>query len=96
MFDLPVGLAEERKAATKFRNTLLDLGFEMVQYSVYMRFFSSSKKIESHCKTAQRSLPKGGKVSILQITDKQYEKIVNFHGTKKEKPDKPPDQLELF
>lgn len=29
MFDLPVLEPEERRAATQFRNQLLDLGFEM-------------------------------------------------------------------
>lgn len=38
MFDLPVVEKAERKAATEFRNALLDMGFEMSQFSVYMRF----------------------------------------------------------
>jgi len=35
MFDLPVTQKEERKEAADFRNYLLDLGFEMAQFSVY-------------------------------------------------------------
>ena len=31
LFDLPVLTSAERKRATRFRNDLLDLGFEMVQ-----------------------------------------------------------------
>ena len=42
MFDLPVVLKEERKAATAFRNSLLDMGFEMSQFSVYARFCTLS------------------------------------------------------
>ncbi|WP_197387472.1 CRISPR-associated endonuclease Cas2 [Ralstonia pseudosolanacearum] len=38
MFDLPVGTKAERKAATSFRHFLQDQGFEMAQFSVYMRF----------------------------------------------------------
>lgn len=38
MFDLPVLTKPERKAATIFRNDLLDEGFEMVQLSVYYRW----------------------------------------------------------
>ena len=34
LFDLPVLTSAERKRATRFRNDLLDLGFEMVQFSV--------------------------------------------------------------
>ena len=40
MFDLPVVDPHDRKAATGFRNALLDMGFEMAQFSVYMRFCS--------------------------------------------------------
>ena len=38
MFDLPVGTDKERKRATKFRNFLLDEGFSMSQFSVYLKF----------------------------------------------------------
>ncbi len=38
LFDLPVGTKAERKRATRFRNDLLDLGFEMVQFSVVSQF----------------------------------------------------------
>ena len=37
MFDLPVGTKAERRAATRFRQSLLDDGFEMAQFSVYLR-----------------------------------------------------------
>ena len=38
LFDLPVGTKKERKAANRFREKLRDLGFEMSQFSVYLRF----------------------------------------------------------
>ena len=41
MFDLPVIEKTERKAATAFRIALLDMGFSMSQFSVYMRFCTS-------------------------------------------------------
>lgn len=96
MFDLPVIEKAERKAATDFRNALLDLGFEMSQFSVYMRFFSSAKQIETCCKKIESGLPKGGKVNILQLTDKQYEKIISFQSKAKEPAKKSPDQFDLF
>ena len=96
MFDLPVVEKEDRKAATDFRNKLLDYGFEMAQFSVYMRFFSSSKKVEVIAKHIKNSLPEGGKVSILQFTDKQYENIINYHGRSILATKKSPDQFTLF
>jgi len=96
MFDLPVVEKEERKAATGFRNALLDLGFEMTQFSVYMRFCTSTAQTETLTKKVEQALPSGGKVNVLFFTDKQYENIVAFRGKIKQKGKKNPDQFDLF
>ena len=96
MFDLPVIEKAERKAATQFRNGLLDLGFEMSQFSVYMRFCTSPAQIETYAKRVETCLPQGGRVNILQFTDKQYERIITYHGRMKQPPNKTPDQFDLF
>ena len=79
MFDLPVLEKVERKAATDFRKALLDMGFEMSQLSVYMRFCTSQTQIDTYAKRVESILPAGGKVNLLQFTDKQYERILTFH-----------------
>ncbi len=96
MFDLPVVEKAERKAATKFRNTLLDLGFEMAQFSVYMRFCASQGEVDSYSKRVEAGLPSGGKVNILTFTDKQYERIQTYRGRNKQSAQKAPDQFDLF
>lgn len=94
MFDLPVLEKAERKAATEFRHTLLDMGFEMSQFSVYVRFCSGSAQIETYCKRVEAALPPGGKVNIIQFTDKQYERIISFIGKTRQPPQKTPDQFD--
>jgi CRISPR-associated protein Cas2 len=96
MFDLPVTLKAERRAATEFRNNLLDLGFQMSQFSVYMRFCTSTAQVSTFCRKVELSLPKGGNVNILQFTDKQYEKIISYTGKRKLASKKSPEQYELF
>lgn len=96
MFDLPVTLKEERKAATQFRNALLDLGFTMSQFSVYMRFATSHSEVETFGRKIEAALPQGGKVNILTFTDKQYERIQTYHGQNKQPANKVPDQFDLF
>lgn len=96
MFDLPVTLKKERKAATQFRNTLLDLGFTMSQFSVYLRFCTSQGEVDTFSKKVEAALPAGGKVNILTFTDKQYERIQTFHGHEKQPQKKSPDQFDLF
>ena len=96
MFDLPVLEKAERKAATNFRKSLQDMGFEMSQLSVYMRFCSSPAQIETYAKRVETCLPLGGKVNILALTDKQYERIVTYYGRAKQPAKKTPDQFDLF
>jgi CRISPR-associated protein Cas2 len=96
MFDLPVIEKAERKAATDFRNTLLDLGFEMAQFSVYMRFCTSQGQVDTLAKRVEAALPEGGKVNILQFTDKQYERILTYRGRDKQPQNVAPDQFDLF
>jgi CRISPR-associated protein Cas2 len=96
MFDLPVLTSEERKAATGFRNSLLDIGFSMSQFSVYMRFCSSATQVETYARRVEAALPSGGKVNILQFTDRQYEKIISFYCRSRLPDNKLPDQFQLF
>lgn len=96
MFDLPVLTKSERKAASDFRKSLLDMGFEMTQFSVYMRFCTSQSQIDTYCRRVESALPEGGKVNILSFTDKQYERIISYYGRVKQAPNKTPDQFDLF
>lgn len=95
MFDLPTTTKSERKEYTRFRNYLLDKGFDMTQYSVYFRVASSKERVKSLQKKIAQQLPRRGNVQILTITDKQYEDIKVYQGFIR-KPNKKNDQLHLF
>lgn len=96
MFDLPVLGKKERKAASDFRRSLLDEGFEMAQFSVYLRHCSGPEQAEALTRRVQGELAEGGKVDILYFTDKQYEHITSFIGKKRARARKNPDQFNLF
>ena len=95
LFDLPVVEKKERKAATDFRNFLLDHGFAMVQYSIYTKLFSGKDACEKYYRLIKQNLPDEGKVDIITITDKQYENIISYSSCKKIEK-KEPQQLLLF
>lgn len=95
LFDLPVVEKKERKAATDFRNFLLDHGYSMVQYSIYTKLFSGKDACEKYYRLIEQNLPDDGKVDIITITDKQYENIISYKATKKLEK-KCPQQLLLF
>lgn len=96
LFDLPTNTKKERKAASSFRNSLLDLGFEMAQFSVYQRFCSGKEMAEKYINKIEKIVPELGKINILVFTDKQYENIITFNGRKEKKSPKDPEQYELF
>jgi CRISPR-associated protein Cas2 len=96
LFDLPVGTKKERKAATKFRHALLELGFEMSQYSVYLKACAGKEQAEATGRRVETAMPPSGKVHFVQITDKQYENIRTYRGRKREPSPKNPSQFTLF
>lgn len=96
MFDLPVGTKQERRDATLFRKNLLKRGFEMSQFSVYLKYCPSIEKADSVSGQVAEILPPGGKVDVLMITDKQFSKMKRFYAKNKIENDPQPRQLHLF
>ena len=96
MFDLPVGTSSERKAATRFRNFLLDEGFEMCQYSVYLKFVAGKEHADAMIRRVGAATPDSGSIQVLCFTDKQYERIVSFRGHTREASRRNPEQFTLF
>ena len=80
LFDLPVLSQKQRKRAQRFRNDLLDMGFEMAQFSVYMKFCGSRAATDTVTKNIEQFVPPEGKVSVMSFTDKQYGGMQVFHG----------------
>lgn len=96
MFDLPVGTKKQMRDATKFREFLLDEGFEMSQFSVYARFCNGKDSFDAHQSRIDRNLPEKGEIHILSFTDRQYENIVRFSSQRRKRPRKNPEQLAMF
>ncbi len=72
MFDLPVKTATERKEAARFRKFLLNDGYYMLQYSIYVRICNGLEAAQTHANRVKKNLPEHGSVRLLQITERQY------------------------
>jgi len=96
MFDLPVGTKAQRRAATRFRQWLLDQGYEMSQFSIYMRFCVGREQLDRRIRDIAKARPDKGSVHLLSVTDKQFEQMVVFRGPQKARGPKVPGQLALF
>ena len=80
MFDIPVRTRKEMRKATRFRNVLLDEGFVMKQFSVYIKPVKSLSAGQTVTKRLSRFIPDNSSVSFLYITDKQYLMTENYLG----------------
>lgn len=95
-FDCPTETKKDRKQYAKFRKKIMEDGFTMMQYSVYIRHCASYESATVHIKRVKSFIPPKGNIAILPVTDKQFGNMANFWG-KEEKPiPQAPKQLELF
>ena len=95
-FDLPTETKKERKIYADFRKKLLKDGFNMFQFSIYLRHCPSPENAEVHTNRIKSKLPEKGHIGILTITDKQFGSMEIFYGKKIQDTPQTSQQLELF
>jgi len=95
-FDLPTETKVERKIYAKFRKEIMQDGFTMFQFSIYMRHCQSREKAEVHIRRVKRILPEKGHIGIICITDKQFGEMEIYFGKKEAERTPPPQQLQMF
>ncbi len=96
MFDLPTETKADRKRYTKFRKQILNDGFSMFQFSMYIRHCISRENAEVHMLRVKKILPERGHIGLLCITDKQFGQMEIFNGKNIAPIPQPVQQLELF
>jgi CRISPR-associated protein Cas2 len=95
-FDLPTETAKERKIAAAFRKNIIKDGFQMFQFSIYLRHCASRENADVHIARVKKILPEKGDIGIMCITDKQFSMMEIFHGQKIITANPPVQQLEMF
>lgn len=97
-FDLPVKTQKQRKAATDFRNWLIDDGFQMVQFSVYARSCVTFARQETHIARVKVNLPPEGCVRAIFVTRAQWERsfVVTGSPSQEVEPEELPEQIQLW
>lgn len=84
MFDLPVETSREKRNYRMFRKKLLNEGFIMIQYSIYVRTCPSREFAHRLERRIQRNLPPVGNIRLLTVTEKQYNDMKLLVGSKSE------------
>ena len=95
-FDLPTETKAQRKIYARFRKDILKDGFQMFQFSMYMRHCSSRENADVHIKRVKKILPSKGHIGIMCITDKQFGMMEIFYGHSLATAAPPTQQLEMF
>jgi CRISPR-associated protein Cas2 len=95
-FDLPTETKKEKKDYARFRKLLMNGGFTMMQFSIYVRHCNSRENAEVHTKRVKSYLPPKGEVIVFSLTDKQFGMMEFFRGVSEAARPETPQQLELF
>ena len=82
MFDLPTLTAENRSDYREFRNFLLQQGFYMLQFSIYVKIVDNHESAKLTVLRVRNFLPPAGEIRGLVITDYQYQKMLILLGKK--------------
>ncbi len=82
MFDLPTDSNEDKRAYRNFRKILIQNGFVMIQYSVYVRTCPNREFAKKFIPKIKEKAPIKGNVRLISITEKQYEDMVLIVGSK--------------
>ena len=82
MFDLPMTDKEEVKIYTRFRKELINNGFVMLQYSVYVRCYPNKTSAIQGMNKIKRIVPNKGAVRAMIITEAQYQSMAILVGGK--------------
>ncbi|WP_457748944.1 CRISPR-associated endonuclease Cas2 [Sulfurimonas sp.] len=84
-FDLPVHTKKDRRRYTIFRRKLMQAGFVMMQYSVYITQIRGTHQVQDRIKKVKSFAPKNGEIRLLTVTDRQFDRmemIINYEYMK--------------
>ncbi len=71
-------------------------GFQMFQFSIYLRHCSSKENADVHIKRVKSILPPKGHIGMMCVTDKQFGMMEIFQGREAIDVPDTTQQLELF
>ena len=94
LFDLPTTTGLLRKAYGRFRKALLDIGFDIFQESVYLRWEDSDDSAETLRRRVLAKAPEDGHVAVLLLTQRTWSNVqMVVDGCIRRPDEKPPNFL---
>lgn len=82
MYDLPMISSLDISTYNKFHNFIIKRGYDMINYSVYVKTCKNLHECNKQLKHLKRHLPHYGNIRALKLTNKQYEAMEILRGEK--------------
>ena len=82
MYDISFADEENSKKYNKFRTKLIQMGYFMIQYSIYVKCISSHTSYPAEKTKLLNIIPKESNIRMLLITESQYQNIEFLSGNK--------------
>ncbi len=82
LFDLPMTTSTDIRNYTKFRKSLIKMGFIMFQESIYTKLVLNQTSINALKYQIKNITPSYGFVTVLVLTEKQFNNM-EIYGKKK-------------
>ena len=73
VLDLSDRSKADRTEGLQFKNFLKQRGFQMLQPSLYAKFAFTEASADSVCNSVLKFSPKKGKITVLHMTDAQFQ-----------------------
>ncbi len=80
LYDLPMIEEEQIKEYSKFRKSIIKLGFNQLQFSIYVKVVPNEMGFQTLMRKIKTNIPNSGNIRILKITEKQYENMIFLQG----------------
>lgn len=84
LFDMPVQTDDQKREYRHFRDFIMDDGFNMLQYSIYVRYCTNDSDATKHIERITKKKPKYGNVRIIKVTENQFASMIMIQGEKDE------------
>lgn len=80
LYDLPMKEDDDRKIYSKFHKNLENLGFYMLQYSIYVKVVPNEVSYKQVMGKMNDIVPTKGNVIIFRMTEKQFQDMKILRG----------------
>ena len=92
---MPTQTKKDLENYRKFRKRLVESGFIMFQYSIYIRFCRSLFVSQKYEKKIEAFAPENGSIRILRVTESQYKNMTTIENYRKKPEDKITEQGQM-